>query len=247
MIVQAMPYPASAAFTPASIAGLSFWYDIQDLSTLFQDTAAATPANVGDPVGRVNDKSGNGYTLLRTADAGRPILRQTGSVYYLEFDGVNDSLIHTGTNVPCGTIIVTAHISTGASGSDSDAWAGIITNRTDQASDVDFAFIRDSSTSNFFSTQASGGGLANSTHFWNNQVQTNAFTNGTQRVYSADGTGHPGTLQFPTGLSIGSDRQIAGRHLGGRIFEIVGYLPVLSQANREAVEDYMAARYTITF
>ena len=47
-------------FNPASLFANGeegAWYDPSDLSTLFQDTAGATPAGVGDPVGLILDKS----------------------------------------------------------------------------------------------------------------------------------------------------------------------------------------------
>ena len=69
------------------------WYDPSDLSTMFTDTAGTTPAAVGDPVARINDKSGRGNHATQATAAARPILRQTaGGLYYLEFDGVDDTL-----------------------------------------------------------------------------------------------------------------------------------------------------------
>lgn len=64
-------------------------------STCFQDTAGATPAAVGQPVGRLNDLSGNGNHLLQATAGFRPLLQQSGSLYYLDFDGVDDVLVMT--------------------------------------------------------------------------------------------------------------------------------------------------------
>lgn len=71
-----------------------WWYDPSDLSTLFQDAAGTTPVTaVGQPVGRVKDKSGNGNHLTATGTA-RPTLRQDASGFkYIEFDGIDDFLI----------------------------------------------------------------------------------------------------------------------------------------------------------
>lgn len=70
------------------------WFDPSDFSTMFQDSGGATPVTaVGQAVGRINDKSGNGYHATQATAASRPILRQdAGGRYYLEFDGVDDSL-----------------------------------------------------------------------------------------------------------------------------------------------------------
>jgi hypothetical protein len=75
------------------------WLDPSDLSTVFTDTAGTTPAVVGDPVARINDKSGRGNHATQSVLASRPILRQDGGLHYLEFDGVDDGM-STGTITP---------------------------------------------------------------------------------------------------------------------------------------------------
>lgn len=91
-------YNATSAFDLADLFsggqdGLR--WDIQDLGTLWQDTAATTAAGVGDPVGRVDDVSGNGRN--GTFSASKPTLRQDGGgKYYLEFaDSTDDRLDFT--------------------------------------------------------------------------------------------------------------------------------------------------------
>jgi len=88
----------AAAFDIASLFADSqdgAWYDIQDLSCLFEEVtgtqatleASGTAPAVGDPVGTVIDKSGNGHHMraLDLDTANRPTLRQTaGGIYYLE-------------------------------------------------------------------------------------------------------------------------------------------------------------------
>jgi hypothetical protein len=87
------------AFTPYVLflsAEKGGWYDIQDLSSMFQDSAGTTPAAVDAVVGKVNDKSGNGYHLIQATTSLKPILRQDGSRYYFETDGVDDSVSAAG-------------------------------------------------------------------------------------------------------------------------------------------------------
>lgn len=84
-----------SAFTPASLfAGgvQGAWYDPSDIATLFQDSAGTMPAVVDQPVGRMNDKSGNGLHMFQPTAAMRPILRQAGGLSWLEFDGANDGM-----------------------------------------------------------------------------------------------------------------------------------------------------------
>lgn len=69
-------------------------YDPADFATLFQDSAGTIPVtDVGQPVGKILDKSGNGYHATQATSTARPILRQSGSLYYLEFDGIDDFLV----------------------------------------------------------------------------------------------------------------------------------------------------------
>lgn len=82
-------------FSPLSLfAGgqVGAWYDPSDLATMWQDSAKTTPAVVDSPVGALDDKSGNGNHLTQVTAAARPVLRQSGSLYYLDFDGVDDCL-----------------------------------------------------------------------------------------------------------------------------------------------------------
>ena len=68
------------------------WLDPSDPVTVFSDTAGTTPAGVGDPVARIDDKSGNGNHATQPTLAARPILREADGLRYLEFDGVDDYL-----------------------------------------------------------------------------------------------------------------------------------------------------------
>lgn len=76
-----------------------FAYDFNDLSAMYQDAAGTVPAAVGQPVGRVLDKSGRGNHLSQSVSASRPTLRRnaTTNAYYLEFDGVDDFLVTDNT------------------------------------------------------------------------------------------------------------------------------------------------------
>ena len=73
-----------------------FFYDPNDLSTMFQDAAGNVPVTgVGQPVGRILDKSGRNNHAFQTNSASRPILRQNAETgaNYLEFDGSDDFFV----------------------------------------------------------------------------------------------------------------------------------------------------------
>lgn len=80
-------------WTPASLFAASeqgVWLDESDLSTMFQDLAGTVPAAVDMPVGTRLDKSGNGNHWTAPNTSSRPILRLTGGLYSLQWDGVDD-------------------------------------------------------------------------------------------------------------------------------------------------------------
>lgn len=72
-----------------------FFYDPNDLSTLYQDAAGTIPVTAaGQPVGLILDKSGRNNHAYQDASASRSILRQNAvtGANYLEFDGTDDFL-----------------------------------------------------------------------------------------------------------------------------------------------------------
>ncbi|ALY07216.1 hypothetical protein VmeM32_00230 [Vibrio phage vB_VmeM-32] len=55
---------------------------------LFQDSAGTIPVvNDGDPVGRIEDLSGNGFHATQSDDARRPLYKTDGILHWLESDG----------------------------------------------------------------------------------------------------------------------------------------------------------------
>lgn len=90
----------TAAITPADLflAGeIGGWYDPSDISTLFQDTAAATPVTAaGQSVARINDKSGRGNHLLQATAGSRATYQVEGGRGHLLFDGTDDSYATSG-------------------------------------------------------------------------------------------------------------------------------------------------------
>lgn len=81
------------AASPAAISP-KFWYDPSDVSTLFQDDAGTVPVTQpGDPVGKMLDKSGNGFHLTQTNSARRPLWQlDSDGRAYLQFSGTGQNL-----------------------------------------------------------------------------------------------------------------------------------------------------------
>lgn len=86
-----------SGFTPGSLFSAGekgAWYDPSDLSTLFQDNLGTVPVTAaGQIVGMMRDKSGNGNHAVQATGAAKPILRNTGLLWWVEFDGIDDFLV----------------------------------------------------------------------------------------------------------------------------------------------------------
>ena len=69
-------------------------FDPSDMTTMYQDAAGTTPVTaVEQPVGKILDKSGNGYHATQNITAYRPVLKQDANGnYYLNSDNVDDYL-----------------------------------------------------------------------------------------------------------------------------------------------------------
>ena len=69
-----------------------FFYDPNDLSTMYQDAAGTTQVLLtGQPVGLIKDKSGNGLNATQVDSSKRPLLKSIP--YFLEYDNVDDVLV----------------------------------------------------------------------------------------------------------------------------------------------------------
>lgn len=89
--------PPPPFFDPSTLFALGEkggWYDPTDPSTLFQDSAGSVPiTSASQPVGRIADKSGNGFHFLSTTT-----FRPTSGVGgLLSFDNANAQRMNTGT------------------------------------------------------------------------------------------------------------------------------------------------------
>lgn len=104
----AMLLGGGAAFSPLSVPTVIIWLSASDLSTLKQErtgASATTPSVVDGVVGSWLDKA-SGVWFVAPSDAARPILRNSGDLYWLEFDGVDDCLFATFTcNQPFDRVI----------------------------------------------------------------------------------------------------------------------------------------------
>jgi len=92
----------SVAYSPATLFAAGeqgAWYDPSDMSTMFQDAAGTIPVTTANQqVGLMRDKSGRGNHASQSTPSSRPILRNSGALWYLEFDGVDDFFVTSNIN-----------------------------------------------------------------------------------------------------------------------------------------------------
>ena len=89
---------AAAAFSPSSLFAAGeqgFWYEPDDFSTMFQDSAGTVAVTAtGQSVGKILDKSGRGWHCTQATAGSRPVLQQdAGGKYYLAFNGTNSWMV----------------------------------------------------------------------------------------------------------------------------------------------------------
>jgi hypothetical protein len=216
-------------------------YDFRPGSnTIFSDTSCTTPIlTFGEKIAGVKDLGNYGRNLTQATDAQKPLSRPQGASFYEASYSILDS---SSAVYNVSTILVVGRYNIV-----SDSYGSFASNQADGAVDVDYAFTRNSGTSTWDSGASAGNGLASSTRIWNNKVQTTNITFNQFACYSADGTGHPGSLRFANGLRVGQDRVYIGRNLSGIIQSLFVTNTILSTVDRNWLEDKYSSIFSLGF
>jgi hypothetical protein len=74
-----------ALIQPAAFTGDGFWLDLSEITRVFSDLGT-TPANIGDVVKQISDRSSNANNFTQSGSAG-PFLDKVGDQYGLKFTG----------------------------------------------------------------------------------------------------------------------------------------------------------------
>jgi hypothetical protein len=106
-------FSTQSEFLPSSLFGPTdqgYWYDNQDLSTMFQDVAGTIPVTaVEQPVGRQLDKSGKGnHRISPGPTTSRPILRARYNLLTFSEDFSNPAWLKTNLSPSGKKLIPTA-------------------------------------------------------------------------------------------------------------------------------------------
>lgn len=117
---DAIKSAGGSSWTPLDLSNLVAWYDVTDISTLFQDDAKTTPVTAdSQPVGAIVDKSGNGYDLLQASALSKPLYRtnQINGLPAVVSDNVDDGLKSTGVAVGDCSIMSLSRVDAAATSS----------------------------------------------------------------------------------------------------------------------------------
>jgi hypothetical protein len=253
-----------AFVNPSSIAGLQLWLDASDATTLFDATSGGTLVAANGGVARWEDKSGNGRHATQGTSADRPARKTAiqGGLDVLRFDGSNDFL--TTSNVFTATSDYTVFFVGFGKSINNDGRAFLSLSTTAQDTNGYFSYLYRDDFSNksvaIFTTNSQAANLSSDTA---SGISYNAFHvmsavySATNRQWWINGSSQ-GTANGASGAAAFSSAVLrVGWYyfasldgyrffLDGDICEIIIYNSALSDANRSAVENYLAAKWGIT-
>jgi len=201
---------------------------------LFQDSAGTVPVTAdGDPVGRMLDQSENGNHAIQTVSGSRPVYRTDGTLHWLEFDGIDDSIANnfydliaqpvTHALALVATVTARSYAFSGIDASNRNDYWGISTD---------------------LNIQMYAGNIAVSAAYPRTTDATVAqmLFNGGQSVYRHNGNteniGNPG-LDGVNGVTIGS-RYSDTDHFQGKIYAFITVDRELNNSESDNLNKYLA-------
>jgi hypothetical protein len=220
---------------PAAVRNLSLWYDASDASTITVTTSYVVSA--------LNDKSGNGAALQQPTSAAQPQYRINGlnGLSTLVFNGSSDYLYRTS-GFPTSsdfTIVFLGQMSGATSnnmlsdystGTSPASHAFFGNNGTTPSLFANGSFVTSTSvgTTPFVSVAT----YSNATHVGN------IYNNGATSPATGSNTASPTDASIEIGSFHG-----AGNYLTGMLGEALVYSRVLTTAERQMLEGYLACKW----
>jgi len=262
---RAGTWPGSS-FNPLSISGLQLWLDASAPETLFDATSGGSLVAADGGVARWEDKSGNGRHATQATSGNRP-LRKTGVQNgrgVLRFDGANDSLATPAFHISAANGYCTAFI-VAATASIAETASALhfvcqdnssIPPRTFQLFRRNGDKLQSVWFNNFSETSALGVvevSISANTFFCGSVSVGDSVAMRKNGILGATFLSAPTTSIDRRGgaLFIGArtnqiDESSALDFVQGDICEIIIYNSALSATDREAVENYLIAKWGIT-
>lgn len=257
---------APSGFDPRSIAGLTLWMDASDSSTMFDATSGGSLVAADGAVARWEDKSGNGKHFTQGVANNRPTRKVAvqGGKDVLRFNGTTNRLDSASAVLGSGATPVTLLCAIKFSSFTSfPEILEVGNNPRVGETTVGYQFIAfndgamycsnlggnnqrytaasalSAATWYALSYNSSGAAFSSSNpKFWRNG-STQASTRGT-------GTGTPNITASHVGRIGANLNGTVSQFLNGDIGELLAYTANLSDAERQAVENYLLAKWAIT-
>lgn len=245
------------SFTPGMIGGLELWLDADDNSTLYQDAGGTIAAvSDGDPVGRWEDKSGNGNHATQGTGSRRGTKKVgvQNSRDGVRFDGVDDVLeIVGGVSIYPATIFVVMREEVAvenagvvslypATGNDWNTFPSLLIVTGSITQIVGLYSPRDPVGADFIVKLGTGATPAG--------VYTGRITLTDMKMWHdgvLEGThSRSAAIASSAGGYLGARRLVgalSGPYLNGDIYEIILYNTALTDENRESVENYLKTKW----
>ncbi len=226
-----------AAFAPDDVAGLVRWYDANDLTTLWQDSARTTPVTVTtDPVGAWDDKGSDGVNALQATAGLRPtyVTSQFGSLPGINFVAASSqylSAVCTQAQPVTWFVVVDQDVA-----ADQNHYIdGVAGRQTIYAISSTFRA--------FAGADLTGAATDTSPH-----VLVAKFNGASSELHVDGGAGVEGNAGANALDVLNIARESSGAvFFDGRIAEILGYSSALSLANINLVGAYLASKWGTTW
>ena len=251
--------PAQASPDTVQPSNLKFWVDASDTSTIYASSDCSTTLASDD--GEVQcwkDKSGNSYNVSSTTAGNYPLLRlnENHGLPALEFDGTDDHLTGTLTGLS-GDQSHTIFVVYDANNKGSNQRPVSLGGSTDSGSETSISlrpdgFVFDHGNNYLHTDTGSGLGLfhkvdvisatyaGGGTSTSNNKLYMNSVE--LSGVIDGSDAGKSLNLTLTSNITVGA-RWYGIHVLSGMIYEIIFYDKKLDDADRQAVESYLRAKW----
>lgn len=219
------------------------------LSVWLRADAGVTASGVD--VTQWNDQSGNGRNLTQGTIGNSPdrLAGALNGLPVIDFDGTDDFLRNTSLGNPASITVITL------AKSDVNPQTGVLVDVSDNTTNTDRRFTQLLDLGNFKSRISNNGGTnfdasssftdIGSYHIFYGDHATNTNSKGSVDGSTLFQAAASGTLRNATNLQIGRSFS-SSRPFNGQIAEVIVYNGVLSLADRQRVEGYLAHKWGLT-
>lgn len=215
------------------IGKLVLWLDANDNSTLFTDSSCTTPAGDTNTIGCWKDKSVYENHAIQTNPSNEPTLNydRLNALPVLSFDGSGDQIL-SNHQMDIGTVCLVANYNLAGFSN----YPGLFTRSVPVDGLYDYIFTGNGAGSTFYPPYAVEDNYTNRTMTWDF-----APLNDHKIICS-----RMKTVSSWADVLLGCDRGYSGRYWNGDIAEVMVFDEILNTKDREAVENYLSAKYNIT-